>query len=100
MFMPENCLAVAGQVYTQGNLAQSIDGLRVQEQAGSISNEDLDESVHNSLAKILRECDSITDLQVVKCPLATQKRKTSHWNCVTKVWASTNGQMHAVFCKS
>ena len=61
VFTPENCLAVGGQVYTKGNLAQSIDGLRVQERAGNISNEDLDESVYNSLATILRECDSITN---------------------------------------
>ena len=61
VFTPENCLAVGGQVYTKGNLAQSIDGLRVQERASSISNEDLDELVYNTLAKILKECDSILD---------------------------------------
>ena len=58
---PENCLAVGGQVYTKGNLAQSLDGIRLQEQASRISNEDLDRSVYDILAKILRECDSITD---------------------------------------
>ena len=61
VFTPENCLAVGGQIYTKGNLAQSLDGLRIQEQASKISNEDLDESVYNTLTKILRECDSITD---------------------------------------
>ena len=70
MFTPENCLAVGGQVYTKGNLAQSIDGLRVQERASSISNEDLDESVYNTLAKILKECDSILD-PVEKAQLLT-----------------------------
>ena len=66
----KNCLAVGGQVYTKGNLAQSIDGLRVQERASDISNEDLDESVYNTLAKILRECDSIPD-PVEKAQLLT-----------------------------
>ena len=61
VFTPENCLAVGGQVYTKGNLAQSIHGLSVQERAGNISNEDLDESVYATLANILRKCDSITD---------------------------------------
>ena len=61
VFAPENCLAVGGQVYTKGNLAQSLDGLRIQEQASRISNEDLDESVYDNLAKILRDCDSITE---------------------------------------
>ena len=61
VFTPENCLAVGGQVYTKGNLAQSLDGLRIQEQASKISNEDLDKLVYDILAKILRECDSITD---------------------------------------
>ena len=70
VFTPENCLAVGGQVYTKGNLAQSIDGLRVQERASNISNEDLDESVYTTLAKILRECDSITN-SVEKAQLFT-----------------------------
>ena len=61
LFTPENCLAVGGQVYTKGNLAQSIDGLSVQERASNISNEDLDDSVYTTLAKILKECDSITE---------------------------------------
>ena len=70
VFTPENCLAVGGQVYTKGNLAQSIDELRVQERASSISNKDLDKLVYNTLAKILKECNSILDL-VEKAQLLT-----------------------------
>ena len=70
VFTPENCLAVGGQVYTKGNLAQSLDGLRIQERASNISNEDLDDSLYTTLAKILRECDSITD-PVEKAQLLT-----------------------------
>ena len=70
VFTPENCLAVSGHVYTKGSLAQSIDGLRIQERASSILNEDLDEWVYDTLAKILRECNSITD-PVEKAQLLT-----------------------------
>ena len=45
VFTPENYLAVGDQVCTKGNLAQSIDGLRVVERSSNVSNEDLDESV-------------------------------------------------------
>ena len=59
VFTPENCLAVSGQVYIKGNLAQSLNGLRIQEQASKIFNKGLEESVYNIFAKILREYNLI-----------------------------------------
>ena len=70
IFTLENYLAVKGQVYLIGNLAQSIDGLRVQEQASNTLNEDLNESVYKTLAKILREYNSIID-RIEKAQLLT-----------------------------
>ena len=60
VFTPEDCLAVGGQIYTAGNLGRSIEGLRLQEDYPNISNEDLGDSVYSTLARILRECGSIT----------------------------------------
>ena len=62
VFTPENYLAVGGQVYTKGNLARSLNRLRIQEQASKISNKDLNKLVYDTLAKILKECNSITNL--------------------------------------
>ena len=60
VFTPDDCLAVGGQIYTAGHLGRSIEGLRFQEDFPYISNEDLDDSVYGTLARILRECGSIT----------------------------------------
>ena len=60
VFTPDDCLAVGRQIYTSGHLGRSIEGLQLQEDYTYISNEDLDDSVYGTLARILRECSSIT----------------------------------------
>ncbi|KAH0545335.1 hypothetical protein FGG08_000634 [Glutinoglossum americanum] len=60
VYTPEKCLAVGGQSYTAGNLGRSIEGLKLQEDHPDISNEDLDDSVYSTLARILNECGPVT----------------------------------------
>ncbi|KAH0563229.1 hypothetical protein GP486_002197 [Trichoglossum hirsutum] len=60
VFTPDDCLAVGGQIYTTGNLGRSIEGIKLQEDYPDISNEDLDDSVYSTLARILRECGPFT----------------------------------------
>src|SRR5438876_8785098 len=61
VFTPEDCLAVGGQFYTVGNLGHSIEGLKLQEDHPDISNEDLYDSVYNTLTKVLRGCGAVTN---------------------------------------
>jgi hypothetical protein len=60
VFTPEDCLTVGGQIYLTGNLGRSLEGLKTQEDHPEISNEDLYDSVYNTLARILRDCGGIT----------------------------------------
>jgi hypothetical protein len=60
VFTPDDCLAVGGQIYTAGNLGRSIEGIKLQEDYPDISNEDLDDSVYSTLARVLRECGPLT----------------------------------------
>ncbi|KAI9764069.1 MAG: hypothetical protein M1840_008873 [Geoglossum simile] len=57
---PDDCLAVGGQIYTAGNLGRSIEGIKLQEDYPDISNEDLDDSVYSTLARVLKECGPFT----------------------------------------
>ena len=59
MFTPDDCLAVGGQFYTAGHLGRSIQGLRLQEDYPEISNEELDDSIYNTLARILDNCSAV-----------------------------------------
>ena len=59
VFIPDDCLAVGGQIYTAGNLGCSIEGIKLQEDYPDMSNEDLDDSVYNTLARVLRECSPL-----------------------------------------
>ena len=61
VFTPEDCLAVGGQFYMAGNLGHSIEGLKLQEDHPNISNEDLYDSVYNTLTRVLRGCGTVTN---------------------------------------
>src|SRR5438046_3014564 len=58
--MPEDCLAVGGQIYVAANLGHSTEGLKLQEDHPDISNEDLHHSVYRTLGWVLRGCDAVT----------------------------------------
>ncbi|KAI9856077.1 MAG: hypothetical protein M1813_009297 [Trichoglossum hirsutum] len=60
VFTLEDCLAVGGQFYTAGHLGRSIEGLKLQEDHPDICNEDLDDSVYRTLARVLSECSPVT----------------------------------------
>ena len=60
VFMPEDCLAVGGQICVAVNLGHSIEGLKLQEDHPDISNEDLHHSVYRTLEWVLRGCDAVT----------------------------------------
>jgi hypothetical protein len=60
VFTPEDCLAVGGQFYTAGHLGCSIEGLKLQEDHPDICNEDLDDSVYLTLARVLSEYGPVT----------------------------------------
>ncbi|KAI9765652.1 MAG: Lysine-specific demethylase 2A [Geoglossum simile] len=59
VFTPDDCLAVGGQFYMAGHLGRSIEGLRLQEDYPDISNENLDDSVYSTLARILNNCSPV-----------------------------------------
>ena len=61
IFMPEDCLMVGSQFYIAGNLGHSIEGLKLQENYLDISNEDLYNSIYNTLMRVLRECNTVTN---------------------------------------
>jgi hypothetical protein len=65
VFTPEtegeqSCLAIGGQFFTAPHLHSSLEALSLQEKYREISNEDLDDSIYNNLAGIIRACGSIT----------------------------------------
>ncbi|KAF2137763.1 uncharacterized protein K452DRAFT_257227 [Aplosporella prunicola CBS 121167] len=57
VFTPEDCLMVGGTFYTAGTLDQTLEGLEIQEKYPEISNEDLNDTVYNSLEQILIHCN-------------------------------------------
>ena len=60
VYTPDNCLMVGGQTYTMGNLGRSIEGLKVQADCPDISNENLYDSVYDTMATFLTRCGPIT----------------------------------------
>ena|SRR5437667_8225499 len=60
VFMPEDCLAVSSQFYIVRSLSHSIEGLKLQEDYLDISNEDLYDSIYNTLVRVLRGYSAIT----------------------------------------
>ncbi|KAI9784302.1 MAG: hypothetical protein M1839_002363 [Geoglossum umbratile] len=59
VFTPDDCLAVGGQFYTTGHLGRSTEGLRLQEDYPDVSNEELNDSVYSTLARILNTCSPV-----------------------------------------
>ncbi|KAH0537308.1 hypothetical protein FGG08_005898 [Glutinoglossum americanum] len=77
VFTPDDCLAVGGQIYTAGNLGRSIEGIKLQEDYPDISNEDLDDSVYSTLARVLRECGPFTS-SLEKAEIVTSQTLFPH----------------------
>jgi hypothetical protein len=94
------CLAVGGHFYTAALLHQSLDGLKMHEDYPDLCNEELVDSVYNTLGEIIRECDDVTSTKekasivssssLFRDPLPAQKSKPttkfSRQNCVDISW--------------